>query len=560
MHARDGHGTRWQRALAIAIMVLATLAAGCAMELEEGVSSEAARRQCSDQIDNDGDSLIDYPADPGCTSRHDGTENDGTPGDTTGPTVSLTAPTAGATISGTVTLRASASDASGVAYCSFYVDALPAIRDPDSAAPWELAYDTRPLSNGAHTFRAQCVDGAGNVGVSPTVSAIVQNDALSNVPLTGITLYASGPVLTIPHITDFDWINCTIYRCYTANPSIIPTIKASNPHAKITTYVEPDAALDSCTANQDTCGTAFSLGEVQAHDAANPGDPWLLRDSAGNPINYTFYPDAWVVDVGSASYQAAWLRRMTERLARYPAFDGIFADNILGSWSGISARLPVKYPTNYDWAAPMLSFVRNALRPLRDAGNYVVTNTGMSSENTCARPCAWYDQVAPNVSAALSEYWLQSAATPPQLYNTDPTVYWGNFASYSLLPDHAQGAGASFYGHVRSSDPAHAVYLKAAFLMRWNGNPAAGGIAVWGAGMPPWDAENWSEYLGLPLGPMLTVGVGQRRSFVRGTALINPSHNTSQTFALGATYLKADGTPVSSVTLAPTSAMILTNP
>lgn len=42
-------------------------------------SSPSATTQCNDGIDNDGDRLIDFPADPGCTSSADTSENDTVP-------------------------------------------------------------------------------------------------------------------------------------------------------------------------------------------------------------------------------------------------------------------------------------------------------------------------------------------------------------------------------------------------------------------------------------------------------------------------------------------------
>ncbi len=36
----------------------------------------AAPAQCNDRKDNDGDTLVDYPADPGCTSKQDNDETD----------------------------------------------------------------------------------------------------------------------------------------------------------------------------------------------------------------------------------------------------------------------------------------------------------------------------------------------------------------------------------------------------------------------------------------------------------------------------------------------------
>ncbi len=43
----------------------------------------AAKPQCKDRLDNDGDLLIDYPADPGCTSPTDNNEFNPTTSTTT---------------------------------------------------------------------------------------------------------------------------------------------------------------------------------------------------------------------------------------------------------------------------------------------------------------------------------------------------------------------------------------------------------------------------------------------------------------------------------------------
>ncbi len=40
------------------------------------IKSLAAPAQCNDRQDNDGDTLIDYPADPGCSSKQDNDETD----------------------------------------------------------------------------------------------------------------------------------------------------------------------------------------------------------------------------------------------------------------------------------------------------------------------------------------------------------------------------------------------------------------------------------------------------------------------------------------------------
>jgi hypothetical protein len=82
--------------------------------------------------------------------------------DTTPPAISLTSPAAGATISGTksVTLAASASDASGIQSVEFYVDGVLLARD--TSAPYSASWSLRRVAKGSHTLRARAVDTAGN--------------------------------------------------------------------------------------------------------------------------------------------------------------------------------------------------------------------------------------------------------------------------------------------------------------------------------------------------------------------------------------------------------------
>src|SRR5438309_10346490 len=69
--------------------------------------------------------------------------------DTTPPTVSITAPAAGATVPGTVTVSATASDNVGVVGVQFRLDG--ANPGPETtAAPYTLAWNTTTASNGAH--------------------------------------------------------------------------------------------------------------------------------------------------------------------------------------------------------------------------------------------------------------------------------------------------------------------------------------------------------------------------------------------------------------------------
>ncbi|RKH35888.1 esterase [Corallococcus praedator] len=95
--------------------------------------------------------------------------------DTTAPTVSLTSPTGGASLSGTVTLIANAADDRGVAKVEFLVDGAVVGQDV-SAGPtglFEFNWDTASSATGTHTLQARAYDAAGNSAASASVQVAV---------------------------------------------------------------------------------------------------------------------------------------------------------------------------------------------------------------------------------------------------------------------------------------------------------------------------------------------------------------------------------------------------
>src|SRR5437867_3989091 len=96
------------------------------------------------------------------------------PIDTTQPTVSITAPAAGASVAGTVTLSASATDNVGVVGVQFKLDGGNLGAEVTSA-PYTLSWNTATASNGAHTLAAVARDAAGNTATAGAVSVTVDN-------------------------------------------------------------------------------------------------------------------------------------------------------------------------------------------------------------------------------------------------------------------------------------------------------------------------------------------------------------------------------------------------
>ena len=93
--------------------------------------------------------------------------------DTTAPSVSLTSPAGGSTVSGTVTVSASASDDVPVASVEFFVNG--ASLGVDTSAPYSVPWVTTSLGDGSHTLTAQAIDTSGNSSISAPVSVTVDN-------------------------------------------------------------------------------------------------------------------------------------------------------------------------------------------------------------------------------------------------------------------------------------------------------------------------------------------------------------------------------------------------
>src|SRR5256885_1848213 len=88
--------------------------------------------------------------------------------DLTAPTVAMTAPAAGATVGGTVTVSASATDNVGVVGVQFKLDGAN-LGAEVTAAPYTVPWDTTTASNAAHTLTAVARDAAGNAATSAAV-------------------------------------------------------------------------------------------------------------------------------------------------------------------------------------------------------------------------------------------------------------------------------------------------------------------------------------------------------------------------------------------------------
>ncbi|MGH9879731.1 MAG: HYR domain-containing protein, partial [Nitrososphaerales archaeon] len=132
--------------------------------------------------------------------------------DTTLPTVSITSPSNGQTVGGTLGVSASASDQVGVAYVDFFMGtSLPLqYMGRDISSPYTFSVDTWLYFDGTRQLQAKAVDSHGNVKYSGIVEVTIENAPPSDTTPPVVTApanqiaeatSASGRVITYPAAT-----------------------------------------------------------------------------------------------------------------------------------------------------------------------------------------------------------------------------------------------------------------------------------------------------------------------------------------------------------------------
>jgi hypothetical protein len=139
------------------------------------------------------------PSSPGANDwpspLHDNRNSSVVSRDTTAPTVALTAPVDGATITETTTVLAVASDDVFVRGVQLRVDGAD-VGAEDTQAPFAFAWDPRGSGNGPHVLTAVARDPAGNRTTSAPVHVVVEMDLTA--PQVAITSPEAGATVSEP--------------------------------------------------------------------------------------------------------------------------------------------------------------------------------------------------------------------------------------------------------------------------------------------------------------------------------------------------------------------------
>jgi len=120
------------------------------------------------------------------------------PVDTTSPITSITSPTDGATVSGVVTVPATASDNVGVVSVDLLVDGV--VQATALAVPYNFLWDTSKWAIGKHTLQTIARDAASNQGNSALVTVTIPDTIRPTIAITspvGGAVVSRGSTVTI---------------------------------------------------------------------------------------------------------------------------------------------------------------------------------------------------------------------------------------------------------------------------------------------------------------------------------------------------------------------------
>lgn len=152
---------------------------------------------------------------------------------TTAPTITITSPTNNESVSGNITISASASAFTGVASVDFLINNTLLVSD--SEFPYQTTFNTSQLSQGQNTITAVVKSNSGSTART-SITIIVSNDQTPPSNVTGFNgVASSGSVfLTWINPTDSDFRLVRIYVFQDNNNALVRTIEINSPTQFVT--------------------------------------------------------------------------------------------------------------------------------------------------------------------------------------------------------------------------------------------------------------------------------------------------------------------------------------
>jgi hypothetical protein len=245
--------------------------------------------------------------------------------DTTPPTVSITEPSPGATVSGAVPVKADASDDVGVTSVDFSIDGAP--QGSDATSPYGFTWDTTGVSNGSRTLTAVARDAAGNTTTSEPVTVVVDNAGDTTPPTAPDGLTATAQSATRVDLTwaaSSDDVGVDHYQVVRDQTPVGTSLSTSYSDTTVdpsTTYTYVVIAYDAAgnPSPPSTSATVTTPGLPAGFSFAAAGDHGANTKTAASlaaldASGVSFYLALGDLDYGQTPTEAAWCDYVKARL------------------------------------------------------------------------------------------------------------------------------------------------------------------------------------------------------------------------------------------------------
>lgn len=242
-------------------------------------------------------------SDLSCTPTGNG-DNCATLSDTVAPQVSLTAPLDNATVAGTVTINATATDNVGVAKVEFYVAG--SLKSTDTTSPYSYNWNSTTVANGTYSLMAKAYDAAGNVTSDSSQVMVRNND--TQAPTVPSGLMATAPAYNKVNLSWTASSDNTGVVGYWVARNGVTIAQLGNATTYIDTQVLPDTTYTYKVSAYDAAGNnspqsaVASVTTPKAPDTQAPTKPSGLVAAAVSSSQINLSWTASSDNVGIASY------------------------------------------------------------------------------------------------------------------------------------------------------------------------------------------------------------------------------------------------------------------
>jgi chitodextrinase len=386
--------------------------------------------------------------------------------ETTAPTVSITSPADGATVSGTVTIAADAADNVGVTKVDF-AHGSTAIGS-STTAPYSVDWDTTTVADGQYTLTATAYDAAGN-SAPATITLTVDNpDTQAPTAPTGLTatatshdrvdlswsaatddsgsidkyqVFRDGSLLAETNGLSVDYADTTVAESTTYSYTVKAVdasgnISPASASASVTTPAPPDVTPPSAPTNLTATAVAFNRVDLT----------WTAAtDNSGTISKYQVFRGGQILaETTGTSYSDTTVTESTIYLYSVKAVDP--SGNVGPASDGASTTTPAAPDTtppsapanlaatataynrvNLTWSASSDNSGTVTKYYIYRGGAVIAETTGLTFADTTVNASTTYSYVvraldpSGNVSAASNMATVTTPAAPDTTAPSAPT-------------------------------------------------------------------------------------------------------------------------------------------